>query len=113
MKSTLTRQSWTRQWWSGIFGGFIFWYAAHDLGFYYSAYNCFHRWILPTIHLIAFVGGLICVWLSYRAMSSSESPTIPGGRDFMARVGVGAGSIFTLVILWQGIAAIIYSGCER
>jgi hypothetical protein len=31
----------------------------------------------------------------------------------MAWIGLGAAALFALVIAWQGVGGLIYSGCER
>jgi hypothetical protein len=96
----------------GIFGGAIAWYLAHDIGFYYSHTNCDHRWILPTVHVLAFIVSVSCAWISFHSLPKDKSLGLESRQGFFAIVGTAAGSLFSLVILFQGIAAFIYSGCE-
>jgi uncharacterized membrane protein len=104
---TVSRLNWP---WIGIFGGAALWYGAHDLGFYFSDYNCRHTWILPTIHVLFFLACLICAGLSFRIWRRGDREAV---RTWVAGIGVAAAFLFSLVILWQGIATFIYSGCER
>lgn len=95
--------------WIGILGGAIAWYSAHELGFYFSDFNCHHRAILPIVHVVALAAALWCTWLSFRAIH--DQPT--SSKRFIAMVGVAAGALFSYVVFQQLIATLIYSGCER
>lgn len=98
--------------WAGVFGGAFFWYGAHDLGLYFSAYNCTHPWFVPFVHFVAFIGSIICGLLSFQAWPDGVIDRTQR-RGFSAGIGMASASLFTLVILWQGLATLIYSGCER
>jgi hypothetical protein len=98
--------------WSGLLGGFLCWYAAHDLGFYFSDFNCRHQWIVPSIHLLALAASVYFTWISF-AVLRSEKPDVQGKRGFVSLVSTGAGAVFSLVILYQGVATLIFKGCER
>jgi hypothetical protein len=103
---------------AGIFGGAISWYFAHEIGFYLAHLNCAHHWIVPAVHLVALAASTTCVWISYRARVTEDRVTkdkvnLETQQGFFSSVGVAAGALFTLVILWQGVASIFYSGCER
>lgn len=101
----------TAKWgWAGIAGGAAFWYAAHDLGFYFSPLDCQLPWILPLLHMLAFAGCLGSGWLSLRVWSASRGTA---AENFVALVGVAAAAFFALVILQQGIGTLIFNGCER
>ncbi|MDD5460068.1 MAG: hypothetical protein PHG00_00275 [Methylococcales bacterium] len=100
--------------WAGVFGGAAFWYAAHDLATYLSAFNCRHGWVAASIHLIALLGAMGCGILSYQTLPGSGSDGSERRRlTFSGGIGMAAAALFSLVILWQGIATLIYSGCER
>jgi hypothetical protein len=95
--------------WAGLLIGAIAWYAAHELSFYLVRDNCRSPWIAPAIHLAALaaaVGGGIVSAGARRA-----------ARDEMqlmsAWIGAGAAALFSLALLFQGVASLVYSGCER
>jgi hypothetical protein len=101
------------QWrWAGLVSGVVFWYAAHDLSFYFSAYNCGHPWLLPFIHLVALAGclygGLLSLRTLVKGQTDSESST-----ELIAGVSTASAVLFALVILWQGIATLVFHGCQR
>jgi hypothetical protein len=95
--------------WSGVFGGALFWYAAHDLGVYFADATCRHEWLAPAIQLAGLSGALLCCVASARALNKEGH----GSRLVAARLGVGAGCLFALVLAYQGLATAIYSGCAR
>jgi hypothetical protein len=99
--------------WAGVFGGAFFWYAAHDLSLYFSAENCKHGWIAPTIHIVALIGAIISGVLSYQAWPKGDDGIRHRRLAFTTIVGVTAAGLFAIVILWQGIATLIYTGCEQ
>lgn len=91
--------------WAGLIAGGVAWYCAHDLGFYLVRANCRSPWIVPAINLTAL---LIAAAGGATSLYSSHSP-----RPAAAWIGTGGAALFALVILWQGIAGLVYSGCER
>jgi hypothetical protein len=98
--------------WTGLFAGGFAWYAAHDLSLYLVRQNCTtNQLIAPLIHLVGLAIALGGGFISYR-----EIRTTGGGNEaysFAARVGFAASLLLSLVILWQGIATLVYTGCER
>jgi hypothetical protein len=98
-----------RSGWVGLIGGAAAWYGAHELGFYFSNANCARPWIAPVVHVIALSIAVVATLLSFRADPEHSR----GGGSFVRAVGMGAGALFALLILWQGVATIIYSGCEQ
>lgn len=98
---------------AGLFGGFFFWYFAHELGFFLSNYNCHHSWILPAIHFVCLIGGLFSGWISLQLLRECEFDISQGKAGLLPMISVAAASIFSVVILWQGIAALVFNGCER
>jgi hypothetical protein len=91
---------------AGFLAGPLAWYTAHELGFYFSDYNCRHAWILPTVHVLALLVSLGGTWFSYINW-------FRGRQTFGALLGVAGGLLFSLVILWQGIAIFFTHGCDR
>ena len=99
--------------WAGLFAGGLAWYAAHDLSFYLVRHNCTTSHIIaPLIHLVALAIALGGGFISYR-----EIRTPPGaGKEaytFGATIGFTAALLLSVVIVWQGIATLVYTGCER
>jgi hypothetical protein len=94
--------------WSGLPIGLLAWYGAHEIGFYMLASDCAARgWLVLTMHVIALSIALTGAALSAATLKSN------GDAKFGAIVGLGTGLLFAFVILWQGVATLIYSGCER
>jgi hypothetical protein len=90
--------------WAGVFGGFLFWYLAHDIGFYFSGHGCNYSWVPRVIHVVCFLGAVFATFLSFRTWRENKMTPL---------LNVSAGALFSLVILWQGIATFVYAGCER
>jgi hypothetical protein len=99
--------------WLGLFCGAPLWYIAHELGLYFTYQNCHHPWIIPAIHLIALVGTLLAAALSWRSAPQGGIETSDHAGLFSAIVGTGAGTLFGIVIAWQGLATFFYLGCAR
>jgi hypothetical protein len=98
---------------AGIFVGAIMWYLAHDIAFYYSGHDCKFRWILPTVHFLAL---LITLWSGAISAHAWRKVPLDGHmtrEQFVGGIGVAAAALFSLVIVWQGVATLIYKGCER
>jgi hypothetical protein len=91
----------------GLLAGPIAWYTAHEIGFYYSDYNCHHPWILPMVHILALLVALFGTWYSFVNWFRTKQTT------FGALIGIASGLLFSLVILWQGLALFFFSGCDR
>ncbi len=105
--------SWFRSPWIGLVGGVISWYAAHEIGFFLAGNDCTLRWILKTVHVIAFLVAIICVRLSAQAVNRLKTDAEPPTKLTIAFVSLGAAVLFAIVILWQTLATFFYSGCER
>jgi hypothetical protein len=98
--------------WAGLLGGTVAWYAAHEASFYaLRMSNCAAiAWVVAAIHAAALLVTLTAGGLSFRAARSGDGKVAP---SFAAAIGLGAAAIFTVVIIWQGAAAFVYSGCEQ
>lgn len=99
--------------WAGLVGGVISWYGAHEIGIFFSDYNCRHHWILPAAHVLAAAACGFFGLLSLRAWRASRGRAAEERDAFGALVSTLAAAVFAIVILWQAVAAFIYSGCER
>ena len=98
--------------WAGVFGGVLFWYTAHELGLYFSYLNCWHGWIVPAVQLACLAGALVCALASWKSLPPSSEGDLQLKR-FGAVIGTAAGCLFSLVIIWQAVAAFVYDGCFR
>jgi hypothetical protein len=100
--------------WAGLAGGAAFWYAAHDIGFYYSGHDCKYQWAIRLVHVLTLLACIYCSFISVRVWgSASDENPDSGGVAFGAGISAAAGILFSIVILWQGIAAFVFSGCSR
>jgi hypothetical protein len=98
--------------WAGLFAGGFAWYAAHDLSLYLVRQNCTtSQLIAPLIHLVALAIALGGGFISYREIRTIRA----GGHaySFAALVGFAAAILLSIVIVWQGVATLVYTGCER
>jgi hypothetical protein len=98
--------------WAGLMGGFLSWYGAHELGTYFSAWNCHHHWILPLVHFIAVITCVLSGQVSWKTWLKYGKDLSPD-QFYAPFIGVVGSSLFFIVLVWQTIATFIYSGCER
>lgn len=96
--------------WAGLYGGALLWYIAHDLSVYVTNHDCKYLWVAPLIHIIAFIGTIFCGLLSYRANADDNGKNLLG---FSSLIGTAAAGLFALVIVYQGIAIIVFRSCVR
>ena len=100
--------------WLGVFGGAAAWYAAHDLGTYLSAANCHHPWLTPVIHLVALAAAVACGWRAWKTWPDGAiEDNLRNLQAFSAGIGTAAAALFAVVILWQGMATLVFNGCAQ
>jgi hypothetical protein len=103
--------------WLAPLGAAAIWYSAHELGFYFSDFNCGHLWILPTIHVLALLACASLGWMSYvtrpNPAKRQRALAIDDTQVIGSYIGMATVALFFIVILWQAIATFAYSGCER
>jgi hypothetical protein len=99
--------------WAGLFGGILGWYGAHELGVFFSDYNCHHRWILPIAQIVPLLVVIFCGRVSYISIKEKKQQANTSSALFAPLVGTGGAVIFSIVIFLQAVATLIYSGCER
>jgi hypothetical protein len=82
--------------------------------------NCAHaRGLVLSTAIIALavvvIGGLLSApaWFARNAPGINEAPECAAPRGLIARVGVLAALLFSLIIVLQGAAALIIQGCQR
>jgi hypothetical protein len=98
--------------WAGLFGGAICWYAAHEASFYTLRMNncAAASSVVAAIHVLALLVTLAAGALSFRTARLEDWTRFP---SFAGTIGLGAAAIFAIVIIWQGAAGFVYSGCDR
>jgi len=97
--------------WSGLISGPAAWAISTQLNYALVPWQCGEHghpisWIAFALILAAVAGGL----LSLRAWRNAREE---GGVGLAAGVGTLAGFLFAAVIVLQGGAALIFTGCER
>jgi hypothetical protein len=102
----------TKHWPSmGVFGGAFFWFLAHEIGFFFSGHACKYSVVIKLIHIVSILGSLASGFISYKSWEDAKA-TGSQRHIFTALLGMASAALFSIVILYQGIAAFIYSGCE-
>jgi hypothetical protein len=98
--------------WAGLIIGPLAWLIATELNYALALWQCKNGiypvpWIALLLALIALAGGAISLqhWRRREAALSSLS--------FAAAIATLASGLFAIVILLQGLAGLIFTGCER
>ena len=91
-----------------------------EVGYSLVSVNCAHaRGLVLSTAIISLsvvvIGGLLSApaWFTQNAPGINEAPECAAPRGLIARVGVLAALLFSLIIVLQGAAALIIQGCER
>jgi hypothetical protein len=105
---------------AGLFAGPAAWAVSTQANYALVPWVCAHK--VPAIPALAFFliavslfGGFLS-WRAYDAGGREPSSTSPvDGRPhrFVAAVGIMMAALFALVIAVQGVAGIVFDGCER
>jgi hypothetical protein len=98
--------------WSGLMSGPTAWAVSTQLNYAIVPWQCGnHAYPIPWIALLlafAALAGSIVSLHAWRTATGDE-----GAVTLAAGVGAAAGFLFTAVILLQGLASLIFTGCER
>ncbi|WP_262297890.1 hypothetical protein [Microvirga sesbaniae] len=105
---------------AGVFAGPIAWLADTQVNYAAVPWVCAHQ--VPFIPVfaaamavISLAGGYLS-WRGYASEAPTPAPDSTGaGRPhrFVALMGIAIAVLFTLVILLQGAAGLVFHGCER
>lgn len=105
---------------AGIYAGPAAWLISTQVNYAAVPWVCAHQ--VPLIPVIALVmaglsllGGFLS-WRGYAAAAPTPHPDSTGaGRPhrFVALMGIAIALLFTVVILLQGAAGLVFHGCER
>lgn len=105
--------------WVGIAAGPFCWFLHQQFSLWLMPQACAERrWVplalWPVFALLLIAGGMIS-WGVLRHLPASDAPAgIARQRArFLGILGTVMPLIFFVALLWQGSAALIYSGCER
>ncbi|ESZ29299.1 hypothetical protein [Mesorhizobium sp. L2C084A000] len=103
--------------WAGLVSGPVAWAIALQFDYSIASWQC-HAGFRPTA-LFSLIGAAVALagtLLSWHAVHDRGHGTIPPRRArtraFLARTSVGIGALFTLILLAQVVAGLIFSGCE-
>jgi hypothetical protein len=103
---------------AGLYAGPLAWFISTQGNYALVPWVCANK--SPAIPVLAAALVALCLvggFLSWRAFASAGSaPDVTGaGRPhrFVAAVGVMMALLFALVIGVQGVAGVVFSGCER
>jgi hypothetical protein len=98
--------------WCGLILSPAAWLASTQFNFALASWQCVHKsypipWVALFLAVIAMAGGLVSFSFWRRQEDSEASLT------FAAGVATLLSALLMLVILLQGLAGLIFTGCER
>jgi hypothetical protein len=105
---------------AGLYAGPLAWFVSTQGNYALTPWMCANK--TPVVPMLAAVLFVICLaggLLSWRALASANSvpqadPTGAGRpHRFVAALGIMMAVLFALVIAVQGVAGIVFNGCER
>jgi hypothetical protein len=112
----------TRMLWVGLLSGPAAWAVQLQTAYALASWACDSGTVALTLHLVsgacllAAAGGAGVAWRNWQAAGgwpSSTDETTTGRTRLMALLGVMTGTLFSLVILAQWVAAMILDPCSR
>ena len=113
--------SWgTASLWAGVLGAPAAWAVQFEVNYALVPWICGHGWrfLIPLISAIFIVIGIAMFVLTWRewsrvnhAAQSDDQGGESGRRYFMAVLGLLVSSLFTVVILAQGLAVFFLNPC--
>ena len=104
--------------WAGLATGPIAWAVATQVHYAVVPWTCAHggRHVLvpglAVLFAIVAASGAIVSWRARRQLPPPEGEAGGHPHAFLARMAAGLALLFTLVILMQGAAGVLFSGCE-
>jgi len=103
--------------WAGLAAGPAAWAVSTQLNYALASWACARGAALVVaglalLFVLAALGGGLLSWRAWRA--TPAAPREEGGRPhhFLAAIGILTAVLFALVILMQGVAGLVFSGCE-
>jgi hypothetical protein len=104
---------------AGVFAGPAAWFISTAGNYALSPWVCAHKQpAVPALAAAMVAVSLYGAFLSWRALASTPaapSDQTGGGRPHRvtASIGIMMSLLFALVIIVQGAAGIVFTGCER
>jgi hypothetical protein len=116
MNSHLTR--WSSS--AGLWIGALAWATSTQLNYALVPWVCstgnrITPWIAAALAIVALVGVGVS-WSAFmhrRRHLLSARPTAGTPHGMLAVIGMGAGTLFALIIVMQGVAGLFLTGCEK
>jgi hypothetical protein len=104
--------------WAGLAAGPAAWATGTQLNYALLPWACRHGWnLVPAVAGVLAVLSLLSAlssWLAWRRYDGLHVPEQDGHpRHLLSGIGIAAGLLFAIVIVLQGLAAIIISPCLR
>jgi hypothetical protein len=105
----------TAQSWSGFFGGAGAWFVSQQAGAWKVLPQCAdHRLWVVAINVVALAVALGAATLSWRVRRVPDTTGMRAERlNFIAATCAGIAVLCALAILLQGLAGLVFQGCER
>jgi hypothetical protein len=105
---------------AGLYAGPIAWFVSTQGNYALMPWMCANKTpVVPMLAAVLVAISLLGGFLSWRALASASavppSDITGAGRPhrFLAALGIMMAVLFALVIAVQGIAGIVFNGCER
>lgn len=105
--------------WAGLLSGPVAWGLSTQGNYALAMPQCLSGvhptpWIALLLALVALAGGTLS-FLAYRrtALQPEDGARKPRTEAFYSLLSVGIAGLFALVILLQGFAGMVFTGCER
>ena len=104
---------------AGVFAGPVAWFVSTVGNYALSPWVCAHKQpAVPALAAAMVAVSLYGAFLSWRALASvatAPADETGAGRPhrFIAGVGIMMSLLFALVIVVQGAAGVVFTGCER
>lgn len=102
--------------WAGLFAGPAAWAVSTQLNYILAPWGCEHHLqLVPVVALLLALIALFSGVLSWRARrgGGADEDGEPRTETFLGTMGAFSAALFTLVIVMQGSAAFVLTGCER
>jgi hypothetical protein len=104
--------------WAGLALGPFAWGSTLQANYAFADWQCAHGFsVTPWISVAGLLLAALGAGLSYRAMRAVDAgpppPRTLDTRRFLATIGLYAALIFLVINGLQGVASLIFTGCER
>lgn len=106
--------------WAGLAAGPGAWAAHTQIAYALAPWTCGHKINLvaplAALSVIVALAGAAISWRAWHILPQQgplDAPVSEQPKRFVAAMGTGLGFLFALVILMQGVASLVLSGCAR